>query len=187
MDTQLKIKRAGINEFDAIYKLLEESFPPDERRAKEEMRKLMLDGSCDIYYTGSDELPDAFMVVWPLEGLRFAEYFAVQPCLRGRGLGARMLKAVCALQPVSLCLEVEGAENGDYAARRIEFYRRGGFLLNDYTYYQPAYSPQQSAVELKLMTWPAALSMAEFKKVRGLIYSSVYKGKITAWEADDEA
>ena len=111
--------------------LLEEAFPAEERRDMEEVRQLLGKTSLELLTLEEEDRVQGLLMLWNLEGLMFLENFAVDAGLRGRGIGARMLEYVWEHWKKPMLLEVEPPE-GDMQRRRIGFYERNGFCLNDF-------------------------------------------------------
>lgn len=126
---------------EKLLKLYEDAFPPEERRPRELM--LPDDPAFNFYAVGDAGL----MTVWAFDGFKYIEHFAVYEHMRGSGIGSEVLSAL----PGVVVLEVEPAESGEMARRRIEFYRRNGFELLDVDYVQPPYAAGLDAVPLRLM------------------------------------
>jgi GNAT superfamily N-acetyltransferase len=163
-----------VKEFDGVYRLLENSFPLDEYRPYEEQKALLEEPAYRIYVLRNETRQmAAMMAVWELETVSFVEHFAVDPALRGKGLGASMLEQVRLLLEKPACLEAELPEN-EIACRRLRFYQRNGFFVNDYPYMQPPISKGRKPVPLKILTYGRPVSQEEFEKIRAVLYSRVY-------------
>lgn len=169
------LKKMNPQDFDLVFSIMEESFPSDERRPYEGQKALLSNPKYHIY-----TLPDSktrnlkgFITVWQFEDFVFIEHFAVNPLYRNQGLGSWILKELHSLLPFPLCLEVELPET-DFARRRIAFYQRNGFLLNDYPYIQPSLSPGQNALPLMIMTSEGKITADRFEKIKAEIYKEVY-------------
>ena len=161
-------------EYDRIWEIMQEAFPPAERRSRTGMDRVMADPAFTLsVYRDETGEPAAFLTSWQLEGFRFVEHFAVSASLRGRGMGGRMLRAFLESGAGPVVLEVEPPEN-ETARRRIGFYQRLGFHLVDYPYIQPPLQPHTPAVPLRIMSWPAPLSRETFAAVRKSLYNKVY-------------
>ena len=94
-------------------------------------------------------------------------------CIRDR-LGAGLLQELLQGLEVQTVLEVEPPER-EIAARRIRFYERNGFALNPYDdYVQPALSAEGEELPLLLMTYPSAVTRAEYEQIRDELYRKVY-------------
>ena len=170
------LTRLYLADFEAIARLLEYSFPPTERRTKEDQRALFdTEASYRVYGIPNEQGAgiNGLLAVWELDEIIFLEHFAVDPALRGQGLGSRMLQELVHMTNKPVCLEVEPPET-EIARRRIAFYQRNGFFLNEYPYVQPALANGQPPIPLLLMTHGRALTAAEFTKIRDLLYREVY-------------
>lgn len=170
------IRKMKRHEFEYIFSVMEESFPIDEYRPYEEQKALLNDTRYEVYVlpdSASDDLK-AFITVWQFEDFAFVEHFAVNPIYRNQGLGSLILKELSGMLGCRICLEVELPQT-DFAVRRIEFYRRNGFCLNDYPYVQPPISKGRQSVPLRIMSRPNAVSDMEFEHIKQTIYREVYK------------
>lgn len=173
----IQLQKAPPSSFDAIYSLLERSFPPDERRSYEGQKALLLEPNYAIYTTKTDgDDCEALLTVWQFPTFAYVEHFAVDPACRGQGLGSQMLNALKTMLPCPICLEVELPET-DFARRRIGFYQRNGFFLNEYPYLQPAYGPGKAPVPLLLMTSGGPISPEQFDTMKTALYETVYRQK----------
>ena len=61
------------------------------------------------------------------------------------------------------------------AVRRIGFYRRCGFFLNEYPYLQPPLAPGRSTLPLLVMTTGGPVSRPQFEQIRDVLYARVYR------------
>ena len=170
------LRQMKTDEFDEVYKLLECSFPPDERRDYAGQRALLEESGYCIYVTDDDKV-SGFLAVWQLGNRAFVEHFAVHPDTRGQGLGSKMLTALRKKLGCPLCLEAE-LPLTDIAVRRIAFYERNGFFVNEYPYEQPPFAADKKAVPLYVLTTDGKLSPERFEALRRQIYKTVYKREI---------
>lgn len=160
-------------DFDAVYRLMEMSFPPDERRTRAGQQALLAEPVYRLWGEWDGDVLAGFAAVWELQPMTFVEHLAVEPRRRNGGTGSRMLAALAA-EYGALCLEVE-LPHTELAARRVGFYRRNGFQYNDYPYMQPALSPGSVPVPLRIMTRERPLSPDEFAALREQLYARVYR------------
>ncbi len=158
-------------DFEPIYQIMEASFPLDERRPYAQQRALLDRADYQIRALSDGGLL-GFITVYEMEEWVFAEHFAVAPQWRNQGIGSVILKELRQWTAKPICLEVEPPETKQ-AIRRIGFYRRNGFVLQDDPYVQPALSPGQSPVELKIMA-TKPLNRDEFAQLRDKLYRDVY-------------
>ena len=124
------------------------SFPPEERRAWEEIPFAEDYFSFSLVVDDEEQHLIGFISLWNFGSYSYVEHFAVNPAMRGRGTGSRILGLV----EGNLVLEVEPEDANDMAPRRIGFYRRNGFRLLDADYIQPPYAEDLPSLPLKLMS-----------------------------------
>ena len=172
------LKKLVINDFDKIYKIMEDSFPVDERRTYDEQKALLSNPSYNIYVEESDDFQEiqGFMAVWQFDEVAFIEHFAVDTRLRNSGIGSRMLQDIRKIISGRICLEVELPHN-DIARKRIDFYERNGFTYNNYQYVQPAISNGRNPIPLRIMSTGGGLNSEEFRTIKDVLYDNVYNVK----------
>ena len=161
-------------EFDAVYAIMERSFPTEEYRRREEQKALLKNDRYTVWCLEKDGMPAGFMAVWDLDGFWFVEHLAVVPELRGHGMGGQLLDSVVERSTGRLCLEVEPPET-PLAERRIAFYGRHGFCVNSYPYLQPSISRGKPDVPLQIMSYPTPLTEEEFLQAKDELYRIVYQ------------
>ena len=160
-------------EFEAVYALMEQSFPTAEYRRKEEQEKLIMQECYQLWcYEGQGRI-QGFAAVWTVNDFWFVEHLAVAPAMRGQGVGGQLLDALLEKSPGKLCLEVELPDT-PIAKRRIDFYRRHGLCLNHYAYTQPSISAGKPQVPLMVMSYPRSMTQEEFLQAKNALYSVVY-------------
>lgn len=161
--------------FSELFKMLEYSFPEDERR---DFNDQLAKSKCPEFRTmtlSEDGIIFGFLNFWELSDFVYLEHFAVDKNLRGKGLGSELIRQLCALcTGKTIVLEAEPPELNEFSARRIEFYRRLGFHTNPFPYKQPPYRKGDEPVELVIMSRPLPLSEDDFREKIREIYRKVY-------------
>lgn len=169
------MERATIERFEEIYAIMEESFPSDERRIKEEQRDVFSEPAYKVYvHKDETEKIRAFIAAWEFDGFLFVEHFAVDKTMRNLGIGAKMLRELIDSTDKRICLEVEPPLS-EMPKRRIAFYERNGFSLNGYEYYQPPMSKGKNAIPLMIMTTGGKAEREQYDNIRLMLYKYVYK------------
>lgn len=169
------LKKLQPENFDKVYAIMEEAFPPDERRTYDEQKALLLNRAYSVYTltdTENDEIK-SFITVYKFEKFSFLEHFATNPKYRNQGLGALVLRELSELLQCKICFEVELPDT-EFAKRRIEFYKRNGFYLNGYEYTQPAISKGKKPIPLLIMTSGGSVTKGEFEEIKETLYKNVY-------------
>ena len=167
----MKLIKASEADFEFIYSVMKSSFPPEERRARDEARLVMNESDYTVYLVNVGDEYVGFVSVWELSDFAFVEHFATRQEHRGKGYGALAL-ALLRQMYARIVLEAEPPEN-ILRARRVAFYERAGFVANPRPYVQPSYTKGGPGVELVLMSYPSTLTDVE--RVVGEIYRRVYK------------
>ncbi len=169
------IKKVEKNDFDLVYDIMEKSFPSDEIRPYNEQKELFDKARYCVYAEyESDAHIEGFIAVWEFDDFVFIEHFAVSPENRNGGLGAKILNELTHMTDKRACLEVEPPKS-KIQIRRISFYERNGFYLNDYEYFQPPISKGKNIVPLMIMTHGGKVDENEFQNIRNVLYKEVYK------------
>ena len=158
------LRVAKTEEFDKIFSILENSFPPDEYRTYEGQKFLWNHPKYTVYV----------ITVWKFEDFAFIEHFAVNPFYRNQGLGSLILHEILNLLQCQICLEVELPKT-DFAKRLIGFYERNGFFINHYPYAQPPYTREKQPVPLLMMTSGNCVSKDRFDSIKETIFKEVYQ------------
>lgn len=163
------------SDFEQLFHLIEESFPSDEYRIYEEQKELLCNPLYSVY-TLYDEnrFIKGFISVWEFEDFAYIEHFAVNPNDRNAGLGKIILQELTERLNKMICLEVEPPEN-EMSIRRIKFYERNHFFLNEYPYMQPAMSKGKQSIPLLIMTSGNKIDKNTFEKIKNTLYTVVYK------------
>ncbi|MDO4481770.1 MAG: GNAT family N-acetyltransferase [Bacillota bacterium] len=167
------LKRLGREDFDDIFKIMDDSFPEDEYRPYEGQKALFCRTEYSVYGAVEESETAGFISVWEFEEFAYIEHFAVDSRFRNGGRGKEMLQELLRNIDKPFVLEVEPPET-EITERRIGFYNRNGFAFNDYDYIQLPMWEGRNPVPLKIMSYPEALSQTDFEKVRDTIYREVF-------------
>lgn len=175
----MKLELLKTEDFPIVYKIMEQSFPPFERRPYDKCLNILSNPNYHIYISKSnDRVINGFLSAWEFENFIFIELFAVDKRWRGLKIGSRMMKAFLNTTVKSVVLEVEAFDTA-LAKRRIKFYKRLNFFLNDFGYYQPTPPKYTNKVLLKLMSYPYPMDKEKLKEIKKEIFNKAYniKGK----------
>lgn len=161
--------------FERVYEIMSASFPETEYRTKPGQEKLL--NRPEYRLIGESDHREgtiAFLAVWEFPELCFIEHLAVDPTVRGGGVGNKLVQRYLEEQSIQpTILEVELPEN-ELSARRIKFYERIGFHLNEFSYEQPPLREGAKPLPLKIMSYPEPLTEQEFHTCKDILYSQVY-------------
>lgn len=154
------------------YELYTKSFPTFEQRREQDYATALGD---DRLHAESVWDGERFvgLVFWWLadEGYVYLEHLAVDPALRGKSYGARILHDLCTRMK-RVWLEIDPPVD-EISCRRRGFYERNGFIYNEYDYFHPSYQLPPHPHRLMVMSHPAALAPDEFASFRTFVHGLV--------------
>jgi ribosomal protein S18 acetylase RimI-like enzyme len=168
------------NDFYFLYNVYTQSFPPEERRNKEQLLEEILNIRANVSLILADSVCEnsydnraGMFIHWDLDDFIYIGHFAVAARLRGQKIGETFLRKFLAGLDKPAILEVEKPLD-TVAIHRIAFYKRMGFSLFSCNYIQPAYSADKPPVPLFLMETICGFLSEHYEYVRDKIYKEVY-------------
>lgn len=167
-------RQAGIEA--EVLTLYSTAFPRDERREPDEMLRILKADPAFHCRVGLDAATGAllsFVSYWDFGKFHYIEHLAVEPGMRGQGVGSATIRDFIANVAARIVLEVEPPVDTT-TRKRVDFYRTLGFTLwSGFGYIQPPYSPASSPVELCLMTY-GPFTLAGLPDASATIAARVY-------------
>ena len=174
-DNLVILRRVGADSSDIGFfrELYVASFPPEERRPWDDMlSKISTEERFSFLGVYKGGCPVGFITLWRIGSIAYCEHFAIDPALRGLGLGSEVIDAVIAGAGCPVVLEVEPSGSTPEADRRIAFYSRHGLTgYPDFDYIQPSYAEGLPPVRLMLM---ASAEGVDLDDATSLIHRHVY-------------
>lgn len=147
--------------FQEAWKLYHSSFPQDERRELILQKKIIEEENYHFVIVKKNELFLAIILWWQFQGFRYIEHIATTARLRNNGYGQKIIQKMITDSCEPIILEVEPNLNKT-ANRRIAFYKRQGFKLNNFNYHQCPMRKNGAFVKLLLMSYPKYMTHSEF-------------------------
>ena len=169
----MNISRLLKKDFEELFSLMSQAFPPEEYRPKEKQLAILDDPDYSVTVFKENNTINAFIAIWKLNGFNFAEHLAVSSNMRNRGIGSEFLKAFLEESTLPLVLEVENLTDS-LALRRIGFYQRLGFILTDICYDQPNFHTTNKVIPLRIMYHPNG-KQVDVGGIKKEIFEKVYK------------
>lgn len=159
---------------DKVEKTYNDSFPEGERRAFSLLRDLLRDETrFYVYALLRDDIYVGFITAWIFDDFMYVEHFAIDESARNGGIGANAMKQFLSFCDRPVVLEVEMPVDG-MSCRRVGFYERLGYVLDNHIYYQPPYRKDETWLEMRLMTHGEIDLDQSFEKVKHHIHKNVY-------------
>ncbi len=162
--------------FEKIFGLMQTSFPENEFRTFENQKNLLKNPHYKII-TKENEKNDiiAFLAFWSFENFNFIEHLAVDPSCRGKGTGTKIVSDfIKENSSKPIILEIEPPTD-EISIKRLKFYEKLGFKLNNYEYFQIPLRENQTPFKLNLMSYPEKLTPEEFENIKNKIHSKAYR------------
>ena len=172
---QLKEIKTNHEHYPFMEQLLETAFPLQERRDSDKQRK-NTDENPLFHNTliTDDDMPIGLLTYWDFHTFVYIEHFAIDSRLRNGGYGSKALEAFKQRVAAPIVLEAEEPTD-ELTRRRIGFYQRQGFIMQEIPYLQPPYRPGDEWFPLKLMVHGAVQMEQEYPLIRDTIYREVYQ------------
>lgn len=174
---QLKEIKTTHEHYPFMEKLMQTAFPIQERRDAERQREFT--DTHPLFHPAlitDGDTPIGLLTYWEFPTFVYIEHFAIDNHLRNGGYGSKALEAF--KRQVSLPIVLEAEEPTDeITRRRIGFYQRQGFVLQEIPYLQPPYRPGDEWFPLRLMTYGTVEMDKEFPTIRDMIYREVYQSQ----------
>ena len=148
--------------------LYDSAFPDFERRTHAALSETLKQKRfTQEIYVGNSKLL-AFLSHWRFERFIFVEYIAVDPSLRGSGIGTKILGGFLSDLDGRYCvLEIEPPTD-EISIKRLNFYKRFGFKQTPYTSVQ-TYSKNDSGHKLDILSYPHLLSDSDYADVEDAV------------------
>ena len=80
----IHLETLGMEDFEEVFRIMEQSFPIDERRNREGQQKLLSEEKYKLLGVKNDGNLIAFFAVWDFTDFVFIEHFAVDECARNK-------------------------------------------------------------------------------------------------------
>lgn len=146
--------------FQNIYSV---SFPLFEQRNEKQQEYAL---GYDHYYLEcgiENQTILYFVAYWDYKDYIYIEHFAVNPDCRGLNIGTVALQNMVREKKKLILLEIDPL-NTELALKRYRFYRKLGFVENDYPHFHPPYDHRFPAHELLVLSLEKPLEKSLYEK-----------------------
>ena len=161
------------NDFEQLFAIMQEAFPPEEYRPKARQFEILDDEKYSVSIVKQNDKILGFLAVWNLDEFDFVEHFAICSSLRNQGIGSKFLKEYLKTTVRPTVLEVENVDD-DISKRRIGFYQRCGLELTDICYNQPNFQNSSKIIPLRIMLYDKHNTLDK-QIIAPHIFKKVYK------------
>lgn len=154
---QTRLKTIKDPYFKKAWSLYEDAFPAEERRFIDAQEEMMLHQQYHVDVILKDSEFIGILFWWEFDDLNYIEHFATSPKQRNKGVGKSILQNFIRDKPKPILLETE-LPDSPINKRRLNFYQRIGFHLNDISYTLPPIRSDMPPIELRILTYPQEVS-----------------------------
>ena len=172
----IKIQRINTSHehYPFVEELMQTAFPQQERR-NADLQREYTDNKLHFHthIILNANLPIGLITIWDMESFHYIEHFAIHENYRNKGYGQKVMEFIINEIKGMIVLEAEEPSD-DITYRRIRFYQRLGFVMQDVPYQQPPYRSEDQWFPMKLMTLRGINFSLEYERVRGNIYKEAY-------------
>ena len=140
-------------DLDLLEKLYEQSFPAEERRPWQLISRPSKTDCPKLFAILADGHIAGLLTLWTFDHFAYVEHFAVNPDLRGNGIGTeamRLLIEKVGMKPIVVEIEPPTEMQPD-TLRRRDFYTKLGFKTIATDYIQPPYADSLPSVPMHLL------------------------------------
>lgn len=148
------------NNFKIAWNLYENAFPIEERRLLNAQASVMKNQHYHFDIIIDNNKFIGLLLWWDLKTHRYIDHFAVKEQHRNKGFGKLILEKFKDLNSKPIILEVE-LPNSKINKRRIKFYQRIGFHLNQHYYEIPPFIEGEPSIQLLIMSYPTSLTIKD--------------------------
>lgn len=158
--------------FPTVYEKMKAAFPYEERRDYIDQQECLKNNCFNFFELYNDEAV-GFVSLWEYDEFVFLEHIAIDESKRSGGYGTKAIELLKSTYKKPVILEAE-APVTEQQIKRIKFYDRLGFKVNDFYYEQPSYHGGKG-VPLKILSFPHLLTEKEFRKFIEETRKTAYK------------
>lgn len=151
--------------WEQAWRLYSESFPEHERRRISSHRRAVEDPRFHTRVAVENGNLLGLIFYWNFGDKKiFIEHIAVNPLMRCQNIGSAILSTFITQNPdTDIILEIAPPVDEE-SSRRLRFYEKLGFVVNDFAYVHPSYQKKGPAHELVILSFPAPMSAGEFEQ-----------------------
>lgn len=134
--------------FSDLYRM---SFPLYEQRQSANQLQALKDDRYHLLAWQEEGVFLGFIAYWQFKDYLYIEHYAINPLLRGKGLGTIFLKNILGKTKSVVILEIDPVID-HISAKRLDFYSALGFMVNEYSHIHPPYHEGIKGHALKVLS-----------------------------------
>ena len=160
-------------DFYQAWDIYTNSFPIFEQRNLYDQIEAMKDDNfnCRVYIEEDNVV--GLLFFWNYENYRYIEHFAISKIMRGKNYGSNILKEFCE-EEYSVILEIDPPID-EISISRLNFYKRLGFVENEYNHIHPPYRRGSSGHGLEVLSYDKILNKDQYNLFNEFLKYKVMK------------
>jgi len=170
----IRLKNISDNYFHKAWEVYENAFPLEERRLLDAQTRVMKKANYHFDIMIDEKQVIGFLLWWDFKIYRYIDHFATSAKQRNKGFGKLILEKFMDINDKPILLEVE-LPNSTIDQRRIKFYERIGFKLNQHYYEVPSMKEGQSSLKLLLMSYPDYIYAKDIEQFIKICHPIIFK------------
>ena len=171
---QKRLKNTTDRYFQKAWELYEDAFPLEERRLLNAQSYVMKKPNYHFDITIDEKQFIGFLLWWEFDTNRYIDHFATSMQHRNKGFGKLILEKFIDSSDKPILLEVE-LPNSTINQRRIKFYEKIGFKLNQHYYEIPPLKESQLPLQLMLMSYPTQISKNDVEQFIKICHPIIFR------------
>jgi ribosomal protein S18 acetylase RimI-like enzyme len=166
MPKKIRIDSTTHPRFAEFWSIYEHSFPLCERRDLSRQETIFQNPTYRLEAWLEEDQLIGFIGWWSHPHFTYVEHYAINPNLKSKGHGTRLLKEWMAGTPTPIVLEIEPVTD-ETTRRRLNFYRKLSFVETSFPHRHPAYHRGLPPVDLDLLSHPKKIPEAIHRELLG--------------------
>lgn len=156
----IKIDNIKNKFFPFAWDIYEYSFPQDEKRTLFEQEEILKNKNYNAFGYIKDGKLLAILFFWSFGKYTYIEHFAVDRSIRGKSIGSKIMKLFLSKYK-NVVLEIEPL-NDEICKKRLEFYRKFNFIVNEYKHFQVPFRAASKKLQLLFLSNNKKLKIDEY-------------------------
>lgn len=148
--------------WDKVMDIYRNSFPIFEQRDIKNQISVLEDVNYNCIAVCDRDLLVGLLFYWEFDKYIYIEHLGILGELRGKNYGSKILRKFCKGDR-NIILEIDPPID-DLSIKRLKFYNKLGFLLQDFEHIHPPYRRGYEGHNLKIMSYNRGLSTEEYEQ-----------------------
>lgn len=148
------------DDFPDFWNLYNKSFPFIERRDLKQQARALENSAFNLVSFYEEDKYLGFLAFWDFPSYIYLEHFAINENLRGGGYGTKILSELIEEKDKVIILEIDPIEDAQ-SRKRLSFYKKMGFVQNDFDYKVQSYQNKEEFYELIIISSVRKISKGE--------------------------